>query len=109
VVALDTDGDSTSEVAIGILDNGVVRLKVYDGGGTQQSSFNAATDVRAFGIGKLDINRDGLDDLQIAIIPNNPSASTGNQVRVVDPTTGTIIDGFDAFASLTGGISLDGN
>jgi hypothetical protein len=108
LAAVDTDGDGSSEVAMGILDAGSVRVKVYDGGGVQQASYIAATGIRSFALGQIDVNRDGLDDLQVAVIPSVPG-SAGNQVRIVNPLTGSFIDGFDAFATLTGGVSIDGN
>ena len=45
-----------------------------------------------------------IDEIQVATAP-----STGvDQVRILDPLTGAFIDGYDAFAALTGGISLAG-
>jgi chitodextrinase len=109
VAAVDTDGSGRSQVAVGILDGGILRVRVFNSAGVQQSSFVVRNGVRAFAMSKLDTNQDNVDELQVAFIPTAPSSSTGNQIRILDPLTGAFVDGYDAFAALTGGISIDGN
>src|SRR5262249_43354868 len=110
VAALDLNGDGRSEFAVAQLtSSGDVDVVVYNSSGTQIASYTAANGASAFGIGKVDTNQDGNNELMVGALPIGGGASPGgNQVNVLNPITGIKASGFDVFAVLVGGISLDG-
>ncbi len=105
VAAIDTNGDGVSEIALAIKSGSTVQVQVFDGVGTLLGTYNAATGVTQFAIGKVDLDQDGKQELVIGQIP-----ATDPQFRVLDPLTGVDIPGagFNAFGSLTGALAIDG-
>jgi chitodextrinase len=103
VAGVDTNGDGISEIAAGVLSNGVVRVRVVTAAGTEVGSFTTGSGVTAFGLGTVDPERDGREELQIATIP-----AGAPQVRIFNPLTGVSAGGFNAFQSLVGGVDLNG-
>ena len=105
VAAIDTNGDGVSELALAIKSGSTVQVQVLDVAGTLLATYNAATGVTRFALGKIDLDQDGRQELVIAQIP-----TTTPQFRVLDPLTGLEIPGaaFDVFGSLTGAVALDG-
>jgi len=106
ITALDVDGDGTSEFAVAIKNGGTVKINVFSNTNTLLASFpppTLGTGIQKLAIGKTDIDQDGSQELVLGLIPSGP-----NQFLLIDPLTGSVTGGFNAFASLTGGIAVDG-
>jgi hypothetical protein len=104
VAAVDIDGDGTSEIAIAVLTGGDVKVQIFNSAGVQQGTeFTAASGVKAFAVGHIDLDQDGTSELVVGIRPPDV-----NQFEIFNATTGAEIGGFDPFATLTGGLAVDG-
>jgi hypothetical protein len=104
VFTVDTDGNGIKEFGAAFQVGNTVQVRLYDSTGTQIASYTAATGVQTFGVGSLDRNLDGFESLLLAVQP----ISTGLQIRVLDPLTGTLQDGFNTFALVLNGITVAG-
>ncbi|MBA2226883.1 beta strand repeat-containing protein [Thermogemmata fonticola] len=104
VFTVDTDGNGIKEFGAAYQVGNTVQVRVYDSAGTVIASYTAATGVQTFGVGSVDVNLDGHDRLLLGI----QTASPGLQLRILDPLTGTLQDGFNTFVLVLNGISVAG-
>jgi len=103
-VAVDVDGDGNEEFVVSILSGNRVRLRVYDQTFTLIGSANIQTGADFYGIGQLDADEDGVDQLMLGLFPQ-----AADQILLLNALTGAVEGGLDAFASLVGSIALDGS
>ncbi|HVL12524.1 MAG TPA: VCBS repeat-containing protein [Gemmata sp.] len=110
ITTLDTDNNGRSEFAVAILENGNLRMKLYNSAGVEQASYTPATKVQAFGLAASDLDGDDNEELMVGIIPapGNIAIAGDDQVNILDPINGGKLTGFDVISVLVGGISLDG-
>lgn len=104
VFTVDTDGSGIKEFGAAYQVGNTVQVRVYDSTGTVIASYTAATGVQTFGVGSVDINLDGNDRLLLGI----QTAAPGLQLRILNPLTGTLEDGFNTFVLVLNGISVAG-
>ena len=103
ITAIDVDGNGATEFAVANKIGSAIQVKVYNGALVQQGSFTTTSGITNFGIGKTDVNQDGDQEL---VLGRNPAST--NQYLILDPLTGALIDGFNAWSTLTGNFSIDG-
>jgi hypothetical protein len=104
VTTVDTAGTGVPFIAAATLNSsGTVQVNVINAVGATQGSYTQGTGLSSFGIGHVDVNQDKVQELMIGLVP-----STGTQVSIVNALTGTGLGAFNAFATLIGGVSLDG-
>ncbi len=110
IATLDVNGDGKDEIAIGSLGaDGVVTVKLFGGDGALQNTYPATAHASAYGLAGLDSNGDGIDELMIGTVLLPGVIVGGNkQVNILSPVNGLVTGGFDAFAVLTGNVSLGG-
>jgi hypothetical protein len=104
VFTVDTDGNGTKEFGAAFQVGNTVQVRVYDSTGTVIANYTAATGVQTFGVGSVDVNLDNRDSLLLGI----QTASFGLQLRILDPLTGTLEDGFNTFVLVLNGIAVAG-
>lgn len=104
VTTVDTAGTGVPFIAAATLNSsGTVQVNVINAAGTTQGSYTQGTGLSSFGIGHVDVNQDKVQELMIGLVP-----STGTQVSILNALTGAGVGAFNAFATLIGGVSLDG-
>jgi len=109
LATLDVTGDGKMELAVGNLDaTGGVTVKIFGASGAQQFVFPATDKAANYAIAGLDGNGDGIDDLMIGTVPLSGFSGGVTQVDILNPISGLSVGGFDAFAVLTGNVSLAG-
>ncbi|HSQ57417.1 MAG TPA: FG-GAP repeat protein, partial [Gemmata sp.] len=103
VSAVDVNGDGISEFAISIMDSKGVKVRIFDGTMTQVTAYTIKTGAKFYGLGAVDANEDGLDQVMLGLVP-----AGANQIQLRNAMTGVVEGGFNAFPSLVGSIALDG-
>jgi hypothetical protein len=107
ITAFTTNGGATPEFAVGDLNHatGAVTINVYTAAGAPASPASfvaAASGARFFGMGAVNVNQDGNDQLLLAILPD-----ANNTITVTNPdgSTGTTLP---SLITLRGQVALAG-
>jgi hypothetical protein len=112
IAALDVNGDQKDDIAVGALQgNQTVGVKIYNSAGVQQSppGYSTTNGTGLFALGAIHLAGNTGDSLLVGAEPAAGAVVPANQaqISILDPLTGNqIANGFDAFATLTGGIAL---